>query len=234
LSNTSFHLFQLQKIDQSTAQLEKRLSIIQKKLLDTSFIVASEKELQTANDSLAQTQTQYLELENSISKKKIKLAQSDSSLYGGLVKNPKELQDLQFEISSLKKNILALEDLQLEKLVDLESKELITQDLQSHFKQLLDQHSIEEAQFESEVNQIKIELNRLNNERNATESQIPSIHLLSYSSLKNHKNGIAVGVIEDGCCLSCGNMLTPAECQTAKSPNKIITCPSCGRILYAG
>jgi predicted nucleic acid-binding Zn-ribbon protein len=234
LSNTTFHLFQLQKIDQAIRQVLRELSENHAKQLDISAIQTIENELQSSISNFNQTQEQYLELENSISKKKIKLSQSDSSLYGGLIKSPKELQDLQNEIACLKKGIQSLEDLQLEKLVEVESNEQVVSALQLQLDRMQRDRKTDNSKLETEENLLNIELNRLKTEKLASQAQIPSEFLSIYNSLLLQKNGLAVGIVEDGSCLSCGNMLTPADCQIAKSQKKIFTCPNCGRILYAG
>jgi len=57
--------------------------------------------------------------------------------------------------------------------------------------------------------------------------------LITYESLRQKKKGVAISKVEDQTCSICGATLTPAECQVAKSQNKNIQCPSCGRLLYA-
>jgi predicted nucleic acid-binding Zn-ribbon protein len=64
-------------------------------------------------------------------------------------------------------------------------------------------------------------------------SQVGDDLLSLYDALRSKKKGIAVSKIEDQMCSVCGSTLTPAECQSAKSRIDIISCPTCGRILYA-
>jgi uncharacterized protein len=48
---------------------------------------------------------------------------SEASLYGGKIRNPKELQDLQVEIAALKRRTATLEDEQLEAMLAVEDAE---------------------------------------------------------------------------------------------------------------
>ena len=68
-----------------------------------------------------------------------KIEQTENSLYGGAVSNPKELQDLQMEAESLKRHLQTLEDRLLEVL--LEQEELQEQ-RQSMTQQLAGLHRL--------------------------------------------------------------------------------------------
>ncbi len=54
---------------------------------------------------------------------KVKIEQTEATLYGGKVRNPKELQDLQNEAAALKRYLAVLEDRQLEQMIALEDVE---------------------------------------------------------------------------------------------------------------
>jgi predicted nucleic acid-binding Zn-ribbon protein len=58
--------------------------------------------------NLAQNTLKHAEAE--VGRQKVKIEQSESNLYSGNVKNPKELQDLQNEIAALKRYLITLED----------------------------------------------------------------------------------------------------------------------------
>lgn len=232
--NPSFHLFQLQKIDLKIDALSRRLMEITRIRNDHSARISIEQVLSKNNDHHAKQKETYSEIEEKIHNKKMKIEQSESSLYGGSIKNPKELQDLQSEIKSLKQIVATLEDIQLQQFMDLESSEqeikLITNSLENFDEQLKNQLSA----LLSEELEKKTETDRLMQERKAVVDQVSSENIEIYNSLRKNKNGIALSTIEDGCCTVCGSTLTPSDCQTAKSPTRMATCSSCGRILYAG
>ncbi|MDP3721088.1 MAG: hypothetical protein Q8R09_01395, partial [Anaerolineaceae bacterium] len=113
MTNPSFHLFQLQKIDTRIDALTKRLTEIDRMRNDNSARQEIEHALAQINNAYAQQKKNYDLIEEKAHAKKMKIEQSESSLYGGLVKNPKELQDLQTEIKLLKQSVSTLEDEQL-------------------------------------------------------------------------------------------------------------------------
>lgn len=234
MTNPSFHLFQLQKIDSRIDALTKRLNEIDRLRNDNSFRMEIEKSLATVNDAYTHQKKNYDVIEEKVLAKRLKIEQSESSLYGGLVKNPKELQDLQTEIKSLKQSLATLEDDQLQQLVDMESTEAQVSTIDNSLKEFDAKLAIEfSALFAEEANK-KLEKEKLLQERKAVLDQVKPEFLSTYQTLRKSKNGIAVAAIEDGSCQVCGSTLTPADCQTAKSPSHMGTCSSCGRILYAG
>ncbi len=114
MADSTFHLYQLQKLDIGITNLIHQISVIKSKINDRSFLQSVEMELNQATNNLIEEQLESDAIEAKLSTKRIKLAQSESSLYSGKIQNPKELQDLQVEITSLKKAISILEDSQIE------------------------------------------------------------------------------------------------------------------------
>jgi predicted nucleic acid-binding Zn-ribbon protein len=234
MTNPSFHLFQLQKIDTRLDVLTRRLHEIDRIRNDNSSRIEIEKSLEASNGDYTMQKKNYDAIEEKVRTKKLKIEQSESSLYGGLVKNPKELQDLQTEIIFLKHSVSSLEDEQLEQMVEMEATEMQIAKIEDVLKAFDAKIAVEfSALFAEEANK-KIEKEKLLEERKVVIGQVNPEFEITYQALRKTKNGIAVAAIEEGSCQVCGSTLTPAECQTAKSPSYMATCSSCGRILYAG
>ena len=225
----SFHLYQIQKIDTQLDQIEARRAEITSILEKDVRMRNAQKHLDEAHVQVHQLQHALREMEEITRAKRIKIEQSEAALYGGSVRSPKELQDLQTEVASLKKHLATLEDQQLEKMMQLEAAEA-----QRAFDELDEQLISEYASLNGEKSQLERQRERLNAERTVISGQISAENLEVYQRLRQQKKGQAVVPIEDESCGVCGATLTPAECQAAKSPLKIIFCSACGRILYAG
>lgn len=230
----SFHLYQIQKIDTQLDQIEARRAEITSILEKDVRMRNAQKHLDEAHVQVHQLQHALREMEEITRAKRIKIEQSEAALYGGSVRSPKELQDLQTEVASLKKHLATLEDQQLEKLMQLEAAEAQQAEAQRAFDELNEQLISEYASLNGEKSQLERQRERLNAERTVISGQISAENLEVYQRLRQQKKGQAVVPIEDESCGVCGATLTPAECQAAKSPLKIIFCSACGRILYAG
>ena len=115
--NISFTLFQLQEIDSGLDSYNKRLDEIESLLTNKETIAICENKLEIAEGELKSASKDVNSVNDEIQQKIIKISQSESTLYSGSVKNPKELEDFQLEIASLKKVIITLEDKLLDFLI---------------------------------------------------------------------------------------------------------------------
>ena len=231
--NTPFHLYQLQLIDTKIAKLDFRLQEISKILKNDPILIEAKSTLEMASKELDSAKTSLQKLESKIQEKRNKLEQSESSLYGGKIKNPKELQDLQKEITSIKNVIVTLEEEQLDLMISVEEKEKQFHEADRDYLKATSNNANTNVELTSEIKTISQEKGRLLTERNFLANQVPVAIFKKYDDLRSSKGGVAVAGVEDQTCTMCGASLTPSECQSAKSPSILFFCPSCGRILYA-
>ncbi|MBI5946127.1 MAG: hypothetical protein HY864_17335 [Chloroflexi bacterium] len=164
---------------------------------------------------------------------KIKIQQAESSLYGGRVQNPKELQDLQKDIASLKKHLSTLEERELDAMIKAEKSENDLQSAKTDLELIQARLGNEHKNLLADQSRIALELERFAEEREAALGPIEGSLLQTYENLRQQKRGTAIAEIVDGACASCGTTLNPATQQNARSPKQLTNCPSCGRILFA-
>jgi uncharacterized protein len=228
------NLYRLQKIDTQKDQVALRLDAIERTLRENERLRAAQSDHSQAVKSHHDAQTRLRQAEELVKSQQIKIELSESSLYGGKVHNPKELQDLQNEIASLKRYLTTLEDQQLNAMLVLEEAETALQNSTARLTQVEQEISVQQRSLFSERDQLHRDLERMEAERNAAASTIQDKDLRIYEQLRSQRRGVAVATIDDETCTACGSTLTPADRQLARSPNQISYCSSCGRILYAG
>jgi hypothetical protein len=214
--------------------MKQQISAIRIKIDDRSYFQSVALELDQANNDLNEQLMESDAIEAKLTSKRIKLAQSESSLYSGKIQNPKELQDLQTEISSLKKGLSILEDSQIDYWEKIEILTTIRNKKSEELEKVRLEDALALQRMESEISQLVSEQQRLLLEKNGVTLQVSPSFLSIYEKLIINKNGIAVSEIVDECCGSCGTTLTPSDCQHAKNHAIIQLCSNCGRILYAG
>jgi predicted nucleic acid-binding Zn-ribbon protein len=230
--NQTLSLYRLQQIDIQIDRLQARVQAIQD-------ILDNDAELRRLNDQVMTVQAQYDQTEQALKQAEgnvhdqlIKIEQTQSSLYGEKSHSPKELQDLQNDLASLKRHLVVLEDLQIEAMITSETNEA---DLKSAQEKLLagqGDRADKNKGFLVEQGTLKTELDRFFVERNAVAGTIPPTELALYDQLRQQRRGIAVAVIGDKSCGACGSTLSLAQIQSARSSGQMTLCPSCGRILY--
>jgi predicted nucleic acid-binding Zn-ribbon protein len=228
------NLFRLQQIDSQLDISNAKLIKIETVLLD-DITIQSAKHTFEVNDEIHKALLKKLrESENKTYDTRIKIELSEASLYGGKIHNPKELQELQTEIASLKRMLTSLEDKQLEIMMEVEEAE---EKLMWANEGLIEAEKLQierNAEINGEKTKLLGELERLDSERKAALPTIPAADLGLYDQLRKSRNGVAVAKINARSCSACGTTLTAALVQAAQSTGQLIRCPSCSRILYPG
>ena len=231
--SASFGLFRLQQIDSHIMQIETRLARIQKTLEDNAELQSALGQVKSAEEDQLVSERAQRKSEAEAQSQQIKIQQAESSLYGGAVRNPKELQDLQADIASLKKHLAMLEERELQDMLQTETA-------QTAVKKARDELNLVQARLENEHHDLfeekealTGELDRFQSERQAAVSTIAAELLKTYEQLRQQRRGVAVAEVSDNSCGACGTTLTAAIQQSARHAAELVRCPSCGRILYA-
>ena len=226
-------LYRLQQVDSQIDQIQARLRMIQQTL-------ENDVTLRTANDQFSAATTRHKDAERllklseaEVEKQRLKLEQTDASLYGGKVQNPKELQDLQKDVASLKRHLETLEERELEAMIAVETAEKEWQTAKTGLEGVQANLKEQNKDLTSESEILRKNLERLNSERQAVVTDIAGQTLNVYDQLRKQKRGLAITTIADSSCEACGTTLTASQQQNARSTSQLFHCPTCGRILYA-
>ncbi len=232
--NQSPFLYQLQQLDDEIAHAEARIRKIEEE-------IASDSEITEANAALTEAKNiEHLashaasEAEHTVKEIRIKIATSEQSLYSGKIHNPKELQDLQSEIASLKKRLAGAEDNELEQMIKQEEASSVLSQAEKNLQDVKNKKASEMALLFGEQDTLIKKVERLHKERLARLGSISQKNLQTYENLRRAKNGKAVALIEENACEVCGASIRPAEKQAARSSSQLVYCDTCGRILYSG
>lgn len=232
--NQAFNLFRLQQIDTQIDQNENSLAQIERLLSGDEAVNHARQAVEAAAKAVQKASQSLKEAEFAVHEQQIKIAQSEASLYGGRISNPKELQDIQKEITSLKKHLAALEDRQLENMLAVEEAENQEQSANTQLTQAQANFAEQSAGWLGQKEQLVRNLERLHAEHDAAVTLISKESLQIYDTLRKRKSGVAVTSIDDGSCHVCGATIRPSELQAARAAQVLVFCNSCGRILYAG
>jgi predicted nucleic acid-binding Zn-ribbon protein len=117
------NLFRLQQIDSQLDTVMINLQKIDKELMDNLPVLAAQQNVALAEEHHKSDTKKLREAENKSYDTRIKIELTEASLYGGKIQNPKELQELQNEMVSLKRLMITLEDKQLEAMMEVETAE---------------------------------------------------------------------------------------------------------------
>ncbi|MEW6028255.1 MAG: C4-type zinc ribbon domain-containing protein [Chloroflexota bacterium] len=226
-------LFRLQQIDSHMDQARARLEAIRQTLENDADLKAASAKLADAEARARAARSALRDAEAEAQRQRIKIEQAEASLYGGGVRNPKELQDLQHDVASLKKYLVTLEDRLLEAMLASESAESALTEARAELKQVEASRGNQNQNLSGEQSELVHQMERFTSERQAALSALDVKLLDLYETLRAERRGVAVTAVADGACASCGTTLTASQQQNARSAGQLFHCPTCGRILYA-
>lgn len=226
-------LYRLQQVDSQIDHARARLKAIQQTLDNDEELRASMERFTTAEKRLDEAERLLKQSELEVEKQRIKIQQAEASLYGGLVHNPKELQDLQKDVASLKRHLETLEEREFEAMETAENAERELKTGQADLDRVKASRGEQFRHLTEESNLLNRDLERFSSERLAVMQDLANQALLAYEALRKQRRGIAVTTINDSSCSACGTTLTASQQQSARSTSQLFYCPSCGRILYA-
>jgi predicted nucleic acid-binding Zn-ribbon protein len=114
-------LFRLQQIDRQLDQSNARISAIREILGNDAELKDALGRVEQASEKKKTAQRLLNESEELVRTQQIKIEQGESSLYGGNIHNPKDLQDLQSDVASLKRYLTTLEERELEAMLGMDT-----------------------------------------------------------------------------------------------------------------
>lgn len=230
--NNTFSLYRLQQLDSQRIERLKRIKQIDQIIASDKALLKAKSVVQKADDALTSNNNELENVRLKVEEKTLKLKLTQAKLFGGKINAPKELQDLQAESEALRRTIKTLED---EQMVLLEVNDVCQnakKAAEAGLQQLLNKKASENSLLLGEREKLKMQLPKINSQRESLKSQLDEKLLKEYDALFKTKGGVAVAEIFDGSCKACGVELSPTDIQQAANPNVLMKCKSCGRILY--
>lgn len=225
-------IYDLQAIDLEIKKGQLSLSDIELQLVQNSELDQAREYLKEVADSISELKKKKKDLEWEINDIRKNTSQISTKLYGGTVKNPKELISFEQELTDLKKKLSGKEDVLIELMSDEEAENEKLKTLNEKVKSLEHKWEKQKESLISEKVNIEKHIDYLGKQRNTIVSDLDPESLKLYDRIFTRK-GCAIVRIEQGRCQGCRLALPMSDLQRARSGN-IVQCSSCGMILYSG
>jgi len=222
-------LHKLQRIDLDLQRKQQELDEAKNRLSDNKALVAAESRLSSEKEQLADLRTSQKTSEWELEDLQEKARQTNSKLYGGTTKNPKELVNLEKEAAMLKSQISRKEDPLLGLMSQAEETAARVNASTEEFERLKEEWQQRQEALGLRRSEVETVLGRLGETRAGLAKQINSEVLDLYERIRLTKE-LAVVKIERGRCQGCHITVPTSQWQKAKAGN-IVQCSSCNRIL---
>jgi hypothetical protein len=228
------NLSRLQNTDQDLDRCRNRLEEISAALADSAAADTARAKLEQAGAARQAAQLAAKDGELAAATQRAKLNETERSLYGGSVRNPKELQDLQREAESLQRQLAALEDKLLETMVELEDREMDQEVAKDELARVESAAENGRGVLIRERAEVEARCSRLESEREVSVAGVAPKDLALYTELRESMGGRVVALLHDDACGACGLALAASALQSVRNSAELFRCTQCGRILYSG
>jgi predicted nucleic acid-binding Zn-ribbon protein len=224
----------MQVLDSELDRIGSRFQEIDRILSSSPDVEAARQEALLADRNLKAAHGALRDLEDQAASQRAKLEETTRRLYSGVVKNPKELLDLQSEENALRNHIASLEERQLEQMMAVDDSQAEADRARSRLKDVDAHRQIESASLTEERQELLLRQETLEAQREAGIAVVNAEDLQVYARVRTTHHGLAVARIEGGACGACGVAPSQAQIDQARPGDQIVFCGNCGRILYAG
>jgi predicted nucleic acid-binding Zn-ribbon protein len=224
-------LYQLQEIDLQMARVQKRLNELAAALQEAGAVAEAMQAAEAAQQKLTPLQAKARDLDLELRSTADKIQSTDAQLYSGRVRNPKELQEMQQEIQSLKKHHSDLEDQLLDTMLKVDDAEAVLKTAQGQLASVKSEWEAAHQQLLDEQTQLRTQAKPLVAQREAAVKAVDPEPLKLYNQLRPRKNNQPVALLVGNSCSVCRVEQDLAVVGEVKRGQKLTTCMSCGRIL---
>ncbi|SRR6266542_3237802 len=221
----------LQETDQALDRAQARLTDVEAQMGESDGLIAARRAVVERQELLTQLRSRLHDAEWSVDDAREKASVVEGKLYGGTIRNPKELSDLDADLSSLRTQVAKREDTLLGLLVEIEEAEALLGAAQSALTETETTWQRDQAALLKEKSRLEPEIAALESRRQDQLLAVDSSSLRLYQLLRDRHRGQAVAGVERGMCQGCRITLPMSLLQKARSGVGLVQCVSCERIL---
>jgi len=225
-------VYQLQCAELERAEAARRLQEAERSLGESPELCRARRALEDEEARLSQLRARLRDLELELEGLTERIAEGEKRLYGGEVRNPKELENLQEELRSLRSRCSRLEDIILQGLDDSEKSEKRLSGLRAGWEKAQAAWQAQQGGLTGSMAGLKAQLAQLDERIAHFRATIPPPLLDEYDDLCRKKGGRGIAAIRGGLCEGCRVAVPTGMIQQVRRGDAVIRCGNCGRILW--
>jgi uncharacterized protein len=227
-------LYQLQQVDSEWEESSQHLALVESGLGESGDLIRAREAVAETEGHLGDLRKQTRALELEVASLNDKLKVNQERLYGGRVRNPKELSGLQEEAFALRRRRSELEDGQLELMIAVEGQEAELAERQARLRQIEANWREEQAVLQAEKQALELRIAELAEERDGMRSRIGVAGTALYDDLRRRLGSTAVVLLKRGICQGCMVDVPTSMARAVERGEGIHYCPICNRLLHSG
>jgi uncharacterized protein len=225
-------LYDLQELDLELDAKRQALSKVVSAMGESGALIGGREALASEQKLLSEAEHLMKGLETDVEDSRAKATVAGEKLYGGSVKNPKELVSLKEQVESYNRKVKELEDRTLEVMTEIEAlKEKVTLK-RREVSAIEEEWRKEQGLLLKEKEGLDAAIASADMRRNTMADGIEKEILKLYENLRGKRQGKAVAKADQGMCQGCRIVLPINKLQQIKTGHGLVQCGSCERILY--
>ncbi len=224
-------LYRVQLLELEIIDHTKRIKTINQLIEDDESLREVEANYEAAKTERDEAAKRANDMELEIAALVDKRQASESMLYSGEVRNPKELQDLQMELESLTRRRDVLDD-ELRRIVDeRDGFQQALQECEASLEEARASRAAETEELLQEKAALTTTINEQLSKRKTQVKKIPADIFQAYNRMRAKNANRPVSVLKDDACTVCGIEQNSMAITAINRSDDIVNCQSCGRIL---
>jgi predicted nucleic acid-binding Zn-ribbon protein len=226
-------LWTLQEIDSAIDSRRGSIDDARASLDEPEDIADARTANTDAQRAMSEARSAQKDLELEADDLRAKISAVEQKLYGGTVRNPKELSDLQADVDSMKRHLSEIEDRDLEAIGASEAAETAAREAAERLELLEHAWRNEQGELNERIERLTTELAAYDEQRQEAATRISPDVLRVYDHVRRAHQGRGVARLDRNLCLGCRISLPVSTVNRARAGNALVQCPNCERILYA-
>jgi predicted nucleic acid-binding Zn-ribbon protein len=228
-------LYTLQQLDTALDTIKRQMAALDPGRAERAIYDGAKQEHTTAETHLHQLQATIRDTELEQKSVEAKRIHEEKRLYGGTVRNPKELQALQEEVEMLGRQRGRLDEKLLELMEALEAAKTEEANKKRTLKSAAIALKARQEEYKQQAEVLTEQGKEVFLQRKQAVPPVPPNLLKQYETLRASKGGLAIaGIIEGDACEGCRMKISGSQLAQVHEAAQITFCDNCNRILVVG
>ena len=225
-------VYKIQQADTEIARLRQALDSLDTGAELESEIAAVEAELAGLREQQRAAEKESLDRELEVKTLEEKRERFHGQLYGGAIRNPRQLNDLQEEVEMLSRQIGKVEDRVLELMETLEARGGEIREREARLEELRGRLETVRAKHQTTGTRLRREIADLESQRGEWAGEVKPDLLKRYERIRSRQANLGMVRITGGTCPACHVTLPSELIKALRAGRSELTCESCGRLLF--
>ena len=225
-------LYEVQKLDTLIGDYTTQQAALDDGTTLRAQLAGLEEELAAEQEKLHALETDLRDAELKLKSTEDERKKFHTKLYSGSIIMPKELQDVQDKIKSLTRHKGDLEERGLILMDEVATQAAEVKKRTKAADEVRTRLEAVEKRFQEATTRFTDLIAGLTAQRRPAAQPVDAALLTKYEKIRKKHQNVGIVLVQSDVCDGCRTQITPASLKKLQSPDVVLLCDSCSRILY--